>query len=109
MIRHKRQVTEEESQEPGYVISWEEWNEGHIIELGSARIFTGPDNSKTLVTAERGNLYMATDTGELYYYEEGWNSAFTDLVRSSPPTGKKKILNFWWDDETGEIVIQTED
>jgi len=30
-------------------------------------------------------------------------------IQSSPPTGKKRIKNIYWDPDTKEIVIQVED
>jgi len=30
-------------------------------------------------------------------------------VKSLPPEGKKKVKNIWWDNATGEIVLDIED
>jgi len=108
-IKHRRQITEEEAETPGAEIKREEWNEGHTIELGSAKLFVGLDADKASVEAEKGNLYMATDTRELHYYDGGWESAFRNVVRSLPPPGGKRILNFWWDPDTREFVYDIEE
>ncbi len=71
-IKHTHQVSEEEEDGVGYAISREEWNEGHIIELGSARIFVGLDAAKDSALAVEGNLYFATDTPTVYAYTDDW-------------------------------------
>lgn len=32
-----------------------------------------------------------------------------DGIKSKPPSGKKKVLNIWYDNETGEFVFDIED
>lgn len=110
-IQHNRQVTQEEAEASGYVIDYEEWNEGHVIGIGSARIYVGLDDAKlSVVNAQIGNVYMATDTTKLYVYiaSNNWLEIITGIV-SNPPNGAKKITNLYWDPATKEIVVIAED
>ncbi len=109
VIKHSRQVTGKEEADLSYVIGREEWNEGHIIDLGSARVFLGLDAAKDDVEAEEGNLYMAVDTRDFYYFDTSWQPVFYSVVRTQPPAGKKRILNFWWDPDTEEIGVEYEE
>lgn len=108
-IKHKRQITQEEAESKTAEIGWREWNEGHVIELGSAKVFLGLDNDRHGVEAEDGNLYMAIDTREFYFYDTEWEPAFLNIIRSTPPPGKLRILNFWWDPDTKELSVETEE
>ena len=46
---------------------------------------------------------------------EDWNELVDLLtlyqsikIKSDPPTGKKKIINIWWDPDTSELVFDHE-
>jgi len=50
--------------DPLYEVSADEWNDDHVIDEGTARIYSGLDVAKP--SGVKGNLFLAMDTLILY-------------------------------------------
>lgn len=67
-IRHPDATSQPD--DPSYDVSANAWNKDHVIDEGTARIFSGLDSAKaSVVGAVKGNVYLAIDTGILYVHD----------------------------------------
>lgn len=65
-IYHARKITEQEARSKEQEICKNEWNEPHIIEEGSGRVFVGKREDLP-EGGVRGRIYIATDEGNIYF------------------------------------------
>lgn len=67
-------------------------------------------------TIKRVVNQIIKNLGESITYEEGLsmgkkldNKIVSGGIPSTPPSGKKKVLNIWWDPDTQELVFDKEE
>jgi hypothetical protein len=86
-VKHAKVMTPPD--DPAYEVSTDEWNEAHVIEAGTARIYSGSDGDKNTIVAVNGAVYWATDAKKLYM---GDGTNWVEMCRGETATRLAQLI-----------------